>query len=239
MKIASIVPINNSSKAFEGKYSMILAPLADHFVYAAAKKPLGNFTIVDNGAYEDGKPVDIMQLVKAAASVDGDEIILPDVLGDKDNTVYLTTKAIDTLASNGLINRFRLMAVCQGSTIKEFEQCFKLFDSNPYIDTIGIPKIAGELRLDGRAGLEYIWRDTKKAIHLLGCNKNLMEFKQFAHPDKIRSADTCIPALLSIRSSRGNAFEDRPEITIDLKKDSINIERYKKIMKQLAAEGLV
>lgn len=239
MKIASIVPIANADRAFEGKYSMILAPLAQYFAPHTHKKQKGNFTILDNGVYEEGKAVDMDDLVRAAVSVGADEIILPDVIGDGDKTIDLMYESLNHIYRKGLKGLWRFMAVCQGATLADFIHCFEKLDAHPWIDTIGIPKVAGALTPIGRAGLEGLWKDSKKQIHLLGCYKNMIEYKAFSKPERIRSADTCLPALLSIRSTRGNAFEDRPEPTIDLRNEEINVERYDKILKHLAAEDLI
>lgn len=239
MKIASIVPIKNADRAFEGSYSMILAPLAEHFTKAARKKPANNFTILDNGVYEEGKAVDMDTLIKAAIAVGADEIILPDVIGNQKKTLKLIQDSLKWFDHNGLLDKWNLMAVCQGSTREEFAECFEEINNNPYINTIGIPKVAGKFTPGGRISLEYLWRDCKKAIHLLGCYKNMIEYKAFVDPFKIRSADTCLPALLSIRGSRCNAFEDRPEPTIDLINDEIDTWRYDMILTHLKMEDLL
>lgn len=237
MKLASIVPVKNIEHTFDGQYAMLLAHLKEHYpVNSVARKNC--YTIMDNSLIELGGAVDIDTVYEAAIQCDADEMILPDVFREGYETYHRVYDDIIKLRDRSMLGTVRLMAVCHGRTLREFEECFKLLERKPEIHCIGIPKVAAELRpRDGRPGLEYVWQGSSKCIHLLGCTTNLDELRQYRHPTWIRSVDTCIPALLS--KSGSDAWVDRPSKTIDLINDEINEVNYAQIMLQLRKEKLV
>ena len=235
MKLASIVPMKDVLHTYEGDYAMLLAHLKDYYPKRCNRNC---YTIMDNSLIELGGAVDVETVYNAAAQCEADEFILPDVFLDAEATLQQVIKSIDWLYTNEHIHEMRLMAVCQGATAEDFVRCFRALESIPEIHCIGIPKVAATLLPEGRPGLEYIWQGSPKAIHLLGCWNNLMEFWKYKNPSAIRSCDTCIPALLSTHGIN-NAWENRPEKTIDLLNDSILWSAYSRIMNQLRTRGLV
>ena len=235
MKLASIVPMKNVANTFDGDYAMLLAHLKDYY---PARSNKNCYVIMDNSLIELGGAVDVETVYNAAKQCGADEFILPDVFQNGVATITEVRKSISWLYKNDHIHEMRLMAVCQGATIDEFVECFRRLEMIPEIHCIGIPKIAATLMKDGRPGLEWLWQGSPKAIHLLGCWTNLVEFTKYEHPALIRSCDTCIPALLSTHDIR-NAWHDRPEKTIDLVNDEIHMWPYRDIMDQLIDRGLI
>lgn len=235
MKLASIVPMKDVAHTFDGDYAMLLAHLKDYY---PEKRNRNCYVIMDNSLIELGGAVNVETVYNAAKQCGADEFILPDVFQDADATIQKVVESIWWLYSHGHMDEFRLMAVCQGETIEDFIRCFKRLNDIPEIHCIGIPKVAAGLSLFGRPGLEPIWQNSRKAIHLLGCWNNLSELTEYERPSLIRSCDTCIPALLSTRDV-SFAWTDRPEKTIDLINDQIHWDSYSKIMEQLMERGLV
>ena len=235
MKLASIVPMKNVEHTFDGDYAMLLAHLKDYY----PKEHKRNcYVIMDNSLIELGGAVDVETVYNAAKECGADEFILPDVFQDSDATIQKVIESIRWLHTNKHIHEMRLMAVCQGKTIADFLDCLHALEQIPEIHCIGIPKIASNLAAGGRPALEPLWQGSPKAIHLLGCWKNLDEFTKYKNPAAIRSCDTCIPALLSTKNI-SNAWADRPEKTIDLINDKISWVSYNQIECQLAAEDLI
>ena len=235
MKLASIVPVKNIARTFDGDYAMLLAHLKDYY----PKNPNKNcYTIMDNSLIELGGAVDIKTVYEAAEQCQVNEFILPDVFQDGEATVKRVVKDIEWLSSEGIVDKFRLMAVCHGKTFEEFVNCFYELESIPEIHCIGIPKVVGTWLGGGRPALEDLWKGSPKAIHLLGCTKNLNEFRQYKNPAAIRSCDTCIPALLSTKGYN-SAWEDRPEKTIDLFNDEVDRWTYGFILSDLRRENLL
>lgn len=237
MKLASIVPMRNAIRTFDGDYAMLLAHLKDYY---PENPNIGCYVIMDNSLIELGGAVDIQTVYDAALQCNANEFILPDVFRNGPATVAEVIKSISYMRKHDMLGRFHLMAVCQGSTRAEFEWCFKQLIGIHEIHCIGIPKVANELTPNGRPGLEYLWVDnpSNKCIHLLGCWKTLDEFRQYKYPELIRSCDTCIPALLSTKKIY-DAWVPRPEKTIDLIHDRIKPACYEEIREQLMREGLL
>lgn len=235
MKLASIVPMKNVAYTFDGDYAMLLAHLKDYY---PERRNKNCYVIMDNSLIELGGAVGVETVYNAAKQCGADEFILPDVFQDADATIKEVTKSLGWLYTNDHIHEMKLMAVCQGATIYDFIRCFRTLEQIPEIHCIGIPKVAATLMPRGRPALEYLWQGSPKAIHLLGCWTNLVEFTQYERPSLIRSCDTCIPALLSTKGIR-SPWYDRPEKTIDLINDEILWGDYSYIMDQLMERGLV
>lgn len=235
MKVASIVPMNDVERTFDGSYAMLLSHLKDY--YPQRKRGDNCYRIMDNSLIELGGAVDMLQLVTAAMCCDANEIILPDVFQDCDKTLKSVDKALEWIYKHGFDRRFRLMAVCQGETIDEFERCFERLERLKEVHCIGIPKVAETLHSTaGRPYFEYLWYGCPKDIHLLGCWTSLREIKYYQRPEMIRSIDTCIPALNAIYGM--DVWQQRTkERTINLTHDKLNEVYYDYNINQLKQEG--
>lgn len=234
MKLVSIVPVADITHTFDGPYAMMLTHLAEADYYPECKNP-NCYKILDNSLIELGGAVDIDRVLAAAYKIKADEIILPDMFRDGIRSYELAEKYSKELHERNI--PFRMMAVCHGRTKEEFEECFHKLEKLPYIHCIGIPKVSEELTPTGRPGLEYLWANSTKTIHLLGCWTNMHELIEYKNPQKIRSCDTCIPALNS--NYNLGAFDDRPHKTIDLVKDKINWPEYDKIIDTMRKYHLI
>lgn len=231
MKLASIVPMTDVQRTFDGDYAMLLSHLSDYYVPAAFDNA-NCYKIMDNSLIELGGAVDMNMLVHAAMKCGANEIILPDVFCDRKGTIDSVDSSLVWLHKRNMLSRFRLMVVCQGNNPSEFEECFRHLSQYPEIHCIGIPKVAETLLPEGRPGFEYLWQGSSKVIHLLGCWTSLSEFLKYKHPENIRSADTCIPALNSIYCKE--AWDARTqERTIDLIKDKLREPDYTRITEEL------
>lgn len=222
MKLASIVPMKNVERTFDGDYAMMLTHLAKYYPKRENFLPASRqcYRILDNSLIELGGAVDMEQLIAAAEMCDADEIILPDVFKDAAATLRSVVQAIEWLDDHQLKHKYRLMAVCQGDTPAEFERCFRTLESFPTIHCIGIPKVAETIHPNGRPGFEYLWQGSPKTIHLLGCWSNLTELLEYENPARIRSVDTCIPALNAL-TGKGTWANRTRNRTIDLIKDDL------------------
>lgn len=235
MKLASIVPVKQIVRTYDGDYAMLLAHMSGYYPLSANKNC---YRIMDNSLIELGGAVDINTVYDAAVRCDAHEFILPDVFTKGLETVERVAKDIEYLKRMGRLHDFRLMAVCHGGTIDEFCKCFYLLSQMPEIHSIGIPKVSRNLTKSGRPGLEELWRGSSKAIHLLGCWDSLDEFRQYKDPASIRSCDTCIPSLFAREGVR-DIWGQRPVRTIDLYHDNFKDYIYNDIRDELREAGLV
>lgn len=157
------------------------------------------YKILDNSLIELGGALSMERLVAAADAVEADEIILPDEFKNGPETVRKAKESIKWLKENKRLGDFKLMAVCHGTTYKEFKKCFKQLNRMKEIDVIGIPKVVCSFEWvnNTRATLYPIFEKSKKKIHFLGSWYNLGEFIDLPKKvyDRVRSADTCLFAL--------------------------------------------
>lgn len=151
-------------------YHLLLAhQVLAGFKYAEfyrARHDKGDFIMLDNGAAEDGT-LDIDQLMEAAELVHADEIVLPDVMGDQQATVYAT---MNHKVLNAIPPRRRAI-VPQGNSIDEWLTCTNYFVDNLDFATLCIPKHLERFEGGRIRALEIIeklgWHDYYN-VHLLG-----------------------------------------------------------------------
>lgn len=232
MKIAHIYPINNLACMVGQQYNMLLTHLAlENSAYRDFGKELSetSYTILDNSLIElQGKSLGIEAVCDMAEAMNVHEIILPDVFQNEEDTKMAYHKSMSYLHKRywGTEIPFRIMAVAQGSSIEEFEECFDYFNRCKDIDTIGIPKICTKLHPQGRPYFEYLWEKSNKDIHLLGLWYSFTELKEYKNPGLIRSVDTCQKAFLIKHNKKWNSV--RPDgFTLDLEHDSIQTSKLK------------
>lgn len=234
MKLASILPVNNINRTFDGQYAMLLAHLADKYPKCNNK---GCYKIMDNSLIELGGAVTIKDVFDAGRKCKADEIILPDVFQDSYATLQSVKESLAWLKDrNANCWGMKYMAVCQGETFSDFCKCFFELEKIPEIHCIGIPKVSSTLA-EERYSFEFLWQGTSKAIHLLGVWNSLDELRHYVYPSRIRSVDTCLPALLSQNGC--DPWIRRPEKTIDLLNDKIDTCHYEDILEVLREEGLL
>lgn len=241
MKLCSITPLHNASLMFEEDMVMLLAHLAElDESYSAAAAASSKYKIMDNSIIEVGSSFSMGNLVLQASKCKADEIILPDEFEDGAGTIKKVISSIKWLKRKKLLGKYKLMAVCHGKNLREFQACFKLLDLITEVDVIGIPKATQKWCIN-RSALADTFLGSSKEIHFLGCYDSLREVsvlkenkKAFA---KVRSIDTCVPSILAAGGEEW--WESRKGRTIDLQKFKLEekeVKQYKKIMQKLKKE---
>jgi len=135
----------------------------------------GKYKILDNSAFELGEGLGSAELIEWAHKLHVDEIVIPDIYGDKDKTL----KAMNDFLIDWDISSygFSLMAVPQGKTQLELQQCLQKMLDEPRVHCIGLNKLWKREKDNDRQMLsnyEYaieIVSQSKKQVHLLGVNK--------------------------------------------------------------------
>lgn len=186
------------------------------------------YKYLDNSLIEAGESLSIKDVFKAAAAVQPDCIILPDVFKDGAGTIAAIEEATKWLEANELEQEYCYMGVCHGKDKKEFQETYEYLNAHPYITHIGIPKVI--TTWTSRASLFDIWGSTEKYIHFLGAWESLAEIREL--PDEVRakvtSIDTCLPELIALQ---GKAPGEEREGTIDLEEEyRLDLGTYKKVM---------
>jgi hypothetical protein len=157
----------------------------------------GDFIMIDNGAAESVQ-LHVHELVQAARDIKADEIILPDVLGDKDATLGAT---LHDITRNAIPARMR--AVCpQGNSIEEWIECLQIMKDSLEFATVCVPKHLERFEGGRRKVLEWLtdnyYQDFYN-IHLLGVwgypYKEMMALKPYT--SVCRGIDTALPFALA------------------------------------------
>ncbi len=163
----------------------------------------GDFIILDNGAAE-GFVYGHKHLFTLAEDVGATEIVIPDTLGD----------ANETLAQAQYFARFarpdyQYMFVLQGKTADEVLFCLRNLDNGnmfSYVTTIGIPRHLYNINKHFRQTLtEFMIKEhfnDKFDIHFLGANKWTSEVFTLAEITKgldgFRGIDTSLPIYMGL-----------------------------------------
>jgi len=157
----------------------------------------------------------MFQLIELATILKPSEIIAPDTLFSKDNTIRDTNRFIKIMKSKNDLRDIRIMAVPQGNNESEYLECYLNFLHNDNIDIIGISKIATPFCFKqitdtnnvstNRRYLIKLLKDNnliKKQLHLLGM-RSITEYKVYNEP-LIRSTDSCFTILAAIHGIKLN-----------------------------------
>lgn len=243
MRIAHITPPAWTVHYSPGQYRMALAHwVIDSPDYTEAMKEGKRlkkeeasihmelpYTIMDNGAFEYSQP-SLAQLDLAAKRVDADEIVLPDVPGNPQETLKKSWDALKRYKD------YRVMFVPQGTTVIEWKKCLDAWltkwnsDDNPVTGkvkylTIGVASLRDSDTEEPIYGsktetLEYAVEKAYKAdsemnIHILGMTKPryfIEEILPFAAEHAVRGVDTSTAFALGARGILLTA--DAPKIRL-------------------------
>ena len=185
----------------------------------------GKFVMMDNGAAEGVNPT-LEELLPVYDELQPSEIILPDVVGQKEETLNRSKNAYTKLVEMGYHERMQFMAVPQGATFSEWLECMHIMIKQEHITTIGVSKFVTKLykeelgenvnvRLECvDAIVNYAVENNLRVpqIHLLGCYYTPYEIGQIesTFPGAVRSTDS---AIAYVYSRNGMQIEDdeRPD----------------------------
>jgi len=195
--------------------------------YYRARVSLGEYVILDNGAYELGRSVPFEYVLDVAGYIEPKEIVLPDVFLDGFATLEATDSAHEIIRHITKWDYTNLMVVPQGKNTDEWTSCLKSLVSTVKPDAIGIPIVYE--RMMGRGTLihktiEFLYNrtDCHPDIHLLGWDGDLYKLNAYARqfPLWLRGIDSAKPFYFAQRPEPKSILsgEDikRPEGYFDL-----------------------
>jgi hypothetical protein len=201
VRLALIPPLAHLDKLDETDYQLMLPDLASRpktgleymEAYLWAKKR-GDYVILDNGAAE-GKVYPIRILMDVAAAVEVDEIVVPDVMKNKNGTIAAAEKFFNQKPSLD----FKYMFVAQGTSFSEVAESVVAASKIQAITTIGLPRHLLDTlgHLDARR-IVAMWINMmfgpRFEIHCLGANsKAKQEALLLSDMPFIRGMDTSMP----------------------------------------------
>lgn len=232
MKVASILPVADLQRTINNDYFMALAQFievdGEYTKFFQQRIVEGKFVILDNGAAEGCQPT-IEELYPKIKILNPSELVLPDTIYNKEETLQKGEEAIFKLANEFPDSDFQLMAVPQGETFEEWVACMEEMLTWP-IDTIGVskfitPRYGPRARL--RATLNIVAscleRGNTVKIHLLGCWDHPKEIGEIVqrfegseyYKTFLRGTDSAVPYVYTAMGETIVADSKRPEYHMD------------------------
>ena len=193
-----------------GDYLLLLAHdvLTDPMGYEALMGycKIGNgkpFIIMDNGTVELGNPLPSEDVLKAAAVVGADCVVLPDVIGNGTATKARINKDLGVLQASD----FPLMYVPQGRNMSEFistAEWLLRMPAKPQSNYWGIPRwLTGAREFGSRKGAINTINSLHKKpgaitphIHLLGMSSNLTDDLECCQMKNVMGIDSANPLVM-------------------------------------------
>lgn len=221
-KLAHILPRDLLEMTVNNQYHMSLAHLviSDEKYRNFYKRMVacGRYVLMDNGAAE-GAQLRNEELLKCWIALRPTELILPDTLCDKDDTLRKVGEAIPYFKSWGVDSYF--MAVPQGKTLEEWCECARELINLPEVHSLGISKFltiqTGDPEVRYKA-VEFLSRELKVQnrpdieVHLLGCDAGASEpLRIFQHFDFVRGCDTALAYIYAAAGKKMIPGSKRPE----------------------------
>lgn len=201
-----------------------------------------SFITLDNSAAEHSL-VSEKVLLDLVQEICPDEVIAPDVLFDKQQTLtnlysfitHMKERDQEFSPMDGLLASTDIFGCPQGSNKEEWLDCYKEMLDNPYVKVIGLSKIAVPKCWNNATGdkmiaesrnqcvAELMEKDLiKKPLHLLGMGEhNEFDFYLKNKIPNIRSSDSCYTILAAIN---GIDFKTGDTTRIPTTNDYFNVE---------------
>lgn len=244
MKIFNIYPIKNQQAYAKEDYAMILAHLLEKGLYDYSALNRNRYIIMDNGAYEKSKVSNSMfDLVALAnkSNVIVDEIVIPDSIGDYEETLNLYKNNYNAMFSYR--DDYNFMYVVHARNYDDLADAIKMVNNEPYVHlTLGIPKNSKINRTSDKA-IE-LYRKCSVPIHFLGIKESFDELIKVKNV--IRSCDSVQLVYLTRDYSvqdKNLISKKRQEPVINLETDGVNDTKLSMmkitIEKELKANGLL
>lgn len=199
---------------------MCLAQLWNNIAYREyflERKAMGDTVILDNGAYELKKSVDLSYLLKVAEELQPQILVLPDELMNGQSTVRLVREFIQTHLNDGLKARLpttEYMVVPQGASPEEWRKCLSGLITLDYPFTYwGVPKVShlvfGGTRLTQCK--EIVEAIPEAKIHLLGIwSDPIGEVLEARKISQVVSIDSKIPVTLGLAGRSLSEHHPKP-----------------------------
>jgi hypothetical protein len=189
----------------------------EYFLELKKEKPLA-FITLDNGAAEHSLVTEA-KLLEIVAQLKPNEVIAPDVLFNKQETLKNLDSFMLKMLTNNYIEHTNIFGCPQGSSKEEWLECYRIMYLNPLVSTIGLSKIAVPKCWNNETGDKDIAISRNqcvkelqqtgmmdKPLHLLGMGEHTeFDFYLKEKVSNIRSSDSCYTVLAAINNI---CFED-------------------------------
>ena len=215
MQVAHIVPTDLLYLIENRNFYMCLANIASindtYLEFYKRKAKEGKFVLLDNGEAE-GNQMSLDTMYDMIKEINPSEVILNDVLDDREATAEKSTIALDFYKSKGYNKQ--LMFVMQGTDFFDWNKNILNRELLVNIQTVGIPKVISKQweNYDRYDCCKQLMTE-RYNIHLLGCNERIDYLKYFNNL-RVRSVDTAL-AYLKAKANEYIDKGDRPNVKMD------------------------
>jgi hypothetical protein len=195
MQYYAISPLNGLDVVKNCSHYLVVAQWLKNQAYRVffkSRVAAGCHLILDNGAYEFGEAMPDEEYWMYIGQMNPSIVVAPDKFQDGQETVMRVNKFLNQMETQFMDNRFEVMGVPQGKTIREWFICFEYLCE--MVDVIGIPTA----QFGDRTGIvrQFLSSkiDDKKTprIHLLGL-WNPTEVMHYHDVPRVQSIDTSMP----------------------------------------------
>lgn len=234
MILNSLTPKGCHDWMYDSTHVMLLTKFVrsdDDYVQAALSHPecYKSIAISEADIYDD--EFTVADFCDLADSVNADELVLPYRFADTSvDGLDVIKMTIEYLKSEGLLNAYKLMAICKATDEYDFYNKFNILNNIPEITCIGIPAFNWT---NSRANLYNIWKNTDKEIHFLGAGKSLKEIIDL--PDevfyRVRSCSTSLPFKYAL-SGKSILEDSMLRLPLNKKYPKLTRKKYDMVMKE-------
>lgn len=227
-RMAHIVPVASLDKIAHNNYFMCLAHLVKQSedyaqFYAELAQQPSKYVLMDNGAAENSQ-LTKEELLQCYHLIKPNEMVLPDTICNKQDTIRKTREAIRYFVYEQKIN-CKFMAVPQGNDLREWIACAEEFIRMPEIASLGVSKFLpiktgdSTIRIHAVSALRSLIKKYCRydlEVHLLGCDESPSVIRNiFEEYDFVRGCDSAYAYICAQAGERIYTHTTRPSGEID------------------------
>jgi len=201
MKVAHIVPTALLSLTKFNDYHLILPHLMEEGSDYATfyKEEATGHKILDNGIAE-AVDFDWKALLRLAATLQADEVVAPDVMGDRVRTVE-TVRQFRPLALAH--PEFKYIGVIQGKSYSDLAAMLAFYEQQEWISVIALPRVLchsvhKDIRFNFLDAFEKQIKERFEAVHCLGAASVNPKEVILLSDTMARGIDTSFPSVMGL-----------------------------------------
>jgi hypothetical protein len=204
--VSNLEPMRMGNRIFILSHLWVQYPHYREFIYSLIDEDLDRWITLDNSAAERALVTEDV-LIQVCHELMPSEVIAPDVLFNKDETIKNALAFKTRMEKEGLLDAIDIFFCPQGKTKEDWLEAYEWGLNQDWIQTIGFSKIAvpqawlpewkDDQGIKEARHMAYDYLKEKnmlvKPIHCLG-QGDPTEFSYYTHP-AMRSTDSVFPVL--------------------------------------------
>ena len=159
--------------------------------------------ILDNSVVELGHPLPMKDLIRAYEIVNATWLVLPDIVGEYDRTIKLSSEFLaefDQVESH-LRPKVKFMGLTQGNSIPQLIKCARWYSLHSNVEAIGIPRVITKVLHTRMDATLHIWLEFAQRFnwwHLFGFSDDIIDDIACAKLPFIDGIDSAVPIRAGI-----------------------------------------